>query len=131
MNHIGPETWMEENDNNGEPASGLGSDDPRHGTTGGYTNHGCRCPECRRAAAEGAARRQQLPCRECGEPCWAGTKSTKIVRSGLCRKCAGIAKRTAEHGTESRYSRGCKCRPCRDAAARARRERRAKHRVAA
>jgi hypothetical protein len=26
-----------------------GDGDPRHGTLGGYTNHRCRCPECREA----------------------------------------------------------------------------------
>jgi hypothetical protein len=56
--------------------------DKRHGTVGGYTNYHCRCAECTRAAMAAAARRQQLPCRECGEPCWAGTKSPTVIRSG-------------------------------------------------
>jgi hypothetical protein len=30
----------------------LDSDDPRHGTTNGYTNLGCRCYECRSAWRE-------------------------------------------------------------------------------
>lgn len=29
----------------------LAPDDPRHGTTNGYANLGCRCPECKRANA--------------------------------------------------------------------------------
>lgn len=108
-----------------QPRCDLAPDDHRHGTVGGYTNHHCRCPKCRGAAIDAARRRQQLPCRQCGEPCWAGTKGA-TVRSGLCRKCANIAKQTAEHGTESRYKRGCRCRPCRDAAALARRQRRSR-----
>lgn len=27
-------------------ARGLADDDPRHGTTGGYSNWGCRCVAC-------------------------------------------------------------------------------------
>lgn len=30
--------------------AGLPEDDPRHGTVGGYTNHGCRCEPCTAAA---------------------------------------------------------------------------------
>lgn len=40
----------------------LAPDDPRHGTPGGYTNHGCRLPCCtearRQVAAAGRARRR-------------------------------------------------------------------------
>lgn len=28
-----------------------GDGDPRHGSTNGYRNHGCRCPECTAAAS--------------------------------------------------------------------------------
>jgi hypothetical protein len=31
---------------------GLSDGDPRHGTHGGYTNWGCRCPDCIVAGAE-------------------------------------------------------------------------------
>jgi len=31
--------------------AGLPLGDPRHGTTNGYYNHGCRCEDCRTAAA--------------------------------------------------------------------------------
>jgi hypothetical protein len=32
--------------------SGLAPDDPRHGTTNGYGNYGCRCEACCRANTE-------------------------------------------------------------------------------
>lgn len=42
-------------------ARGLPADDPRHGTVGGYTNHGCRCPGCTAANSEkSAARRARM-----------------------------------------------------------------------
>jgi hypothetical protein len=31
---------------------GLSGEDPRHGTTNGYQNHGCRCLDCTHAAVE-------------------------------------------------------------------------------
>ena len=34
-----------------------------HGTPGGYTNHGCRCPLCR-AAQRAETERRKLVCRE-------------------------------------------------------------------
>ena len=37
----------------------LADDDPRHGTIGGYNNHGCRCDRCRAAIA--AYRRTTTP----------------------------------------------------------------------
>lgn len=42
------------------PRNPLTVDDPRHGTLSGYTNHKCRCDECRSAAREYAARRKQI-----------------------------------------------------------------------
>ena len=94
-----------------------------HGTVGMYTNHGCRCSDCTAAVMEGARRRQQRPCERCGEPCWSGTKG-KQYRSGLCRQCSYLARRTAVHGTESRYRAGCRCSSCREASSAARRHRR-------
>lgn len=35
----------------------LASDDPRHGTDNGYTNHHCRCEPCRVAANTERAKR--------------------------------------------------------------------------
>lgn len=39
----------------------LGDGDPRHGTTNGYTNFKCRCPECKRAAQERRTRPNSEP----------------------------------------------------------------------
>ena len=30
----------------------ITGDEKWHGTRGGYSNHGCRCPRCRKAHAE-------------------------------------------------------------------------------
>lgn len=35
---------------------GMTIDDPRHGTINGYTNLGCRCPECRAAGTQSRRR---------------------------------------------------------------------------
>jgi hypothetical protein len=51
-------------------------------------------------------------------------------RSGYCIPCAGELRRTAEHGTESKYSQGCRCDECRVASVAARRARRAANREA-
>lgn len=48
-----------------------------HGTEGGYTNHGCRCPQCRAAKAEarrasrargGRVEPEPTHCEVCGDP---------------------------------------------------------------
>jgi hypothetical protein len=68
----------------------LAEDDPRHGTANGYKNLWCRCAPCSAAAREDR-RRQQVE----------GLKGRRKV---------------AEHGTESLYTRGCRCDSCREAA---------------
>ena len=40
--------------------------EPRHGTPGGYTNHRCRCDDCRRAWAEYMRRYQAAKRKEKG-----------------------------------------------------------------
>lgn len=67
-------------------------------------------------------------------PC-AGTGCTRLVwtkakgQTGLCPKCLGLSRRTAVHGSESKYRQGCRCGRCRTAMSTARRERREKTRV--
>jgi hypothetical protein len=99
----------------------LAPDDPRHGTTNGYNNLGCRCDACRAAKLEyvrsrgyGTYRRDACAC---GQP--------KDLRAGQCRACDIGARKRAPHGTESRYSSGCRCADCKQAmnAERARRRR--------
>lgn len=89
----------------------AGDGDPRHGTHNGYTNLRCRCDRCR--AANTASHRE-----------WAH-------RSGYSRPAEDvnyIRARNADcadnHGTEYRYTRGCRCDACRAASAAARRIRR-------
>ncbi|GAA1523101.1 hypothetical protein HD600_000202 [Microbacterium ginsengiterrae] len=67
----------------------LAPDDPRHGTNNGYVNYRCRCDPC------GEAR--------------------KTFRRRLKENPAGRAK-SSEHGTRSRYARGCRCDDCKHAA---------------
>lgn len=38
-----------------------GDGDKRHGTTGGYTNHGCRCNACRDAWNDAQRKRRMNP----------------------------------------------------------------------
>jgi hypothetical protein len=82
--------------------------DPRHGTTNGYGNLGCRCERCRAA-------------------------NTMAHRELLARYRAEGGR--GEHGTIYRYATGCRCRACLDASAadsserkRRRRERRRRQR---
>jgi len=97
----------------------LPADDPRHGTTNGYTNLRCRCERCCAAQTAYFRERGTGPykhdrCPRCGWPKYAVAK--------LCRECRD-AKREAPHGTEARYKR-CHCDACRAAAAAGRRKRR-------
>jgi hypothetical protein len=71
-------------------------DDPRHGTTNGYSNLDCRCQPCR------DARRCLLRTR---------AKRARIAR---CWKLLVI------HGTNNAYTHyGCRCMPCTEATAQA------------
>ena len=66
-------------------------DEKWHGTSGGYTNHYCRCDGCRDAF------RARM------------TKRRAEVKAG--------APANITHGTTSSYAYGCRCRPCTDARA--------------
>src|SRR5262249_51497342 len=86
-------------------------DDHRHGTTNAYANLGCRCEACRNA--------------------WAADHSDWTHRSGMhlpSKMTRALITKEAEakdnHGTESRYKRGCRCEVCRAGATAARRRRR-------
>lgn len=102
----------------------LAARDPRHGTTNGYGNHGCRCDACRQA--------NTAYMKERGFGGYAKNKcacgNLKRVPARQCRECVD-RERAADHGTESRYSSGCRCDECRTAASAAKRERRIKSRV--
>jgi len=75
------------------PGETLHDGDPRHGTAGGYTNWGCRCPDCTRAAT-GEQRR---------------LKANRFAR-------LAVDPSQAPHGKASTYGNwGCRCRPCTDA----------------
>ena len=70
----------------------LAPDDPRHGTTNGYGNLGCRCEACREAHRQNHNRYMK-----------------KVRESG---QLLGDA---AKHGTSYRYDVGCRCDECREA----------------
>lgn len=70
----------------------LADDDPRHGTTNGYGNLGCRCDACRKANRENHARYME-----------------RVRASGA------LVTPDARHGTSYRYDVGCRCDDCRDA----------------
>lgn len=59
-----------------------------HGTSGGYTNHNCRCKKCRAA--------------------WSASRS----RIRAVNKKQGTESRRITHGTESSYNYGCRCESC-------------------
>lgn len=70
----------------------LGPQDPRHGTTNGYGNLGCRCERCREANRIAHAQYRR-----------------KAITEGR------LVTEDVEHGTPYRYDVGCRCDPCRQA----------------
>lgn len=98
----------------------VSPDDPRHGTWNAYSNLGCRCDRCRQAASEyNRERRRRGLARDrcaCGAP--------KDSRASSCRACWLGRPREIPHATETGYKSGCRCLPCRAAAASARTGRR-------
>lgn len=83
-----------------------------HGTAGGYSNHACRCPDCTEA--------------------WRVYITARNHRLGYHVPWADyLASFPIPHGTAGGYKRCVRrtegsCQPCRDAAAKARRERRSR-----
>jgi len=95
--------------------------DKRHGTPNGYNNLGCRCDACRAAMTSYMRdRRYNYDRCACGRE--------KARQAETCRVCFYAATVTPnQHGTDSRYCKGCRCLECREAhrEARARRRERA------
>src|SRR5512146_1820006 len=87
----------------------LAPDDQRHGTTNGYNNLGCRCDRCRAAWTEYYVE-------------WTHRTSRHLSRENY--RALLVSQPPPPHGTESRYSRGCRCDKCRRASANARYRRR-------
>jgi len=102
----------------GDPLAGKDREPWKHGTSGGYSNHHCRCDLCRAAWAVACKKTKQGTCGSCG-----GTLFNKYV-STLCRNCWEEKRPRWRHGTESGYNAGCKCSECRKAANAARNRRR-------
>ena len=66
-----------------------GPDDPRHGTTNGYVNLGCRCERCRTAwRVYIRERRRARIAGEAGEPKVHGTPSNYTNWRCRCDKCS-------------------------------------------
>lgn len=87
--------------------------DPRHGTTTGYT-YGCNCDRCRLAAKKANVKRVRTKKPTGLHARWAAADAR--------RKATG-EKWAAEregHGTLEKYAEGCRCRECRSARIRAR-----------
>ncbi|WP_141658660.1 hypothetical protein [Carbonactinospora thermoautotrophica] len=80
----------------------LPPDDPRHGTTNGYGNLGCRCDRCR------AANREQ--------------------HREYLRRVREQGRVLGRHGTRTAYDSGCRCEECREAHNRRSREYKRKRR---
>jgi hypothetical protein len=83
-----------------------------HGTSGGYTNHGCRCPRCRQAWAEAISL----------------SKERRWARMALGANNTNRTNARTEpvaHGTNATYGNWkCRCRHCTAAHATYERERR-------
>jgi hypothetical protein len=97
----------------------------QHGTMNEYGNYGCRCDECKEAAAQYQKGKASTPCPQCGKSIWG-----RFRPGALCRECDFARRRTPLdqwHGTVNGYSRGCRCRACKDASNAARREYRRTH----
>lgn len=77
----------------------LPPDDPRHGTTNGYGNLGCRCDACREA--------NRL------------SHAAYVRRARETRELTGP---DVKHGTSYRYGMGCRCEECHEARNRKSRE---------
>jgi len=86
-------------------------EDERHGTVNGYVNLGCRCDRCRGA--------QRDYCRD-----YTHRTGRRRPREQWLSERRTQAESRDNHGSETRYSRGCRCEPCRRAAADARARRR-------
>jgi len=67
----------------------LGPDDPRHGTTNGYGNLGCRCERCRQANREN--------------------------HLAYMHKQRAAGRVLGRHGSTLAYDTGCRCQVCREA----------------
>lgn len=72
-------------------------------------NEGCRCGDCKRVLRKYRKERYLLRvsvnrvCPVCG--------GRKAEQSVMCRPCK-IEKQASEHGTNSKYARGCRCDLC-------------------
>ena len=82
----------------------------KHGTWDGYSNRGCRCDRCKAAAT---AKQLEYMHR---------TGRSKPMAQHLAEIHARAEAKP--HGTETKYSYGCRCEECRDAAKAARKARR-------
>lgn len=87
---------------------------PPHGTSGRYSNHGCRCAKCRAANSEYHRSYTHR----------VGMHKPRDLYNAE-RKVAALLR--DNHGTELRYTKhGCRCVECREASRVARARRRAR-----
>jgi hypothetical protein len=85
-------------------ATTLGDDDPRHGTTNGYSNFGCRCAQC--------------------------TEANRLAQAAYKARLRAEGRVLGAHGTDSCYDSGCRCDECRAAHNRKSREYKRRRRTA-
>lgn len=79
----------------------------KHGTYGGYSNHGCRCELCTLA---NRTYKQNYYRRKTGS----GPRKPTVERCPRSR--GGVCPHDVPHGSYSTYANhGCRCRECRDA----------------
>jgi hypothetical protein len=86
----------------------LAADDPRHGTTNGYCNLGCRCDACRNAWTRYFVDWQHRTGR---------TRPVAVYRAEVAQRAEDYP-----HGTPAKYKRGCRCDECRAHQAAAKRD---------
>lgn len=82
-----------------------------HGTVNEYSNYGCRCDACRKAASDYQRKLMAAPCASCGKPVYG-----RFRPGAVCRECDADRRRIPfpeAHGTNAGWRRGCRCDACR------------------
>ena len=93
-----------------------------HGTTNEYQNFGCRCDLCKAAMSAYQREKFSTPCPGCGTSIYGRYRPNQLCQS--CRARELTIPLDERHGTETGYSKGCRCDACRAAQTEKRKARR-------